>query len=202
MPDDGSINIISDFSTLPLSLFLSISRESPLCTQCLFLFVFLTWSAIACVGSHDKAKQERASGREACKTRICSTCRPADRESEPTKREIERRRGAAAVGDWQSALALALSPSGAQYTVNRSCQHVVVSVAAAVVCSLSLSLFFYAPVECCFETDAKPTTNAKSVKRSIDKTQKKNLNQQKKWQILRMYVLVKRENVKWFSQKE
>lgn len=41
MPDDyGSINIISDFLTLPLSLFLS--RESPLCTQCLFLFVFLS----------------------------------------------------------------------------------------------------------------------------------------------------------------
>lgn len=116
--------------------------------------------------------RERASGRDACKTRICSTCRPADRESEPTKREIERRRGAASVGNWQSALALALSPSGTQYTVNRSCQHVVVSVATAVACSLSRSLVFYAPVECCFETDAKPTTNAKSVKRSIDKNPK------------------------------
>lgn len=50
-----------------------------------------------------------------------------------------------------------------QYTVNRSSQHVV--AIAIVVAATALFLLFYAPVECCFETDAKATINAKSIKR-------------------------------------
>lgn len=147
MPDDGSINIISDFLPLPLSL--SLSRESSRCTQCLFLFVFLSSRAIACVSN----KRRR---REVTRVRHESVAH-ADQLTERATRPRERERSCFC---WQLAiaLALALAPSAAQYTLNRSRQHVVVSV-AAVACSLS----FYAPVECCFETDAKPTTNAKSV---------------------------------------